>query len=127
MSEVIDTQVINRKDIETVIPNLEKFAWSFVPKEADTIWTARAIWQSFQDYFDILPDRQACEGEIPKRTELVDWLNNTGLKLLNTAFLENGIRQISDEYVIITDGKFSAMGTPNQSHGYAYISAWVNK
>jgi hypothetical protein len=122
----MEAQVIERKEITDVIPNLEKFAWSFVPREAETIWTARAIWKSFEKWFDVLPDRQACDGEIPKRQELVEWLNKTGLKLLNKAFLDNGIRQVSDEYVIVKDGKFSIMGTPNSSHGYAYISAWIN-
>lgn len=122
----METQVIERKDIMKVIPDIEKFAWSFVPKEAETIWTARTIWQSYQDYFDVLPDRQACDGLIPDREKLVDWLNKTGLKMLNEAFLDNGIRQISDEYVIVKDDDFTIMGTPNMSHGYAYISAWVN-
>jgi hypothetical protein len=122
----METQVIERNDIMDVIPDIEKFAWSFVPKEAETIWTARAIWRSFEKWFDVLPDRQACDGEIPKREELVKWLNDTGLTILNKAFLDNGISQNSDEYVIVKDDKFSIMGTPNKSHGYAYISAWIN-
>jgi hypothetical protein len=122
----MEAQVIERKEITDVIPNLEKFAWSFVPKEAETIWTARAIWRSFEKWFDVLPDRQACDGEIPKREELVKWLNDTGLTILNKAFHDNGISQNSDEYVIVKDDKFSIMGTPNKSHGYAYISAWIN-
>jgi hypothetical protein len=121
-------QVIKRKEIKKFFPDLESVGWGgFAPERAKTMYAARSIWNSFQEHFDIVPNRRTYVGSEEATDELHKWLWEEGHAMLNKAFLNNDIRGSSDEYVLVKQGKFVMLGTPNQSHGYAYISAWVEE
>lgn len=116
---------IERKDIDQYVPTLERKAWAFAPSDAEVWWSARAIWKGWgSDYFDCLWDRQDNQG-LKENREFLDWLNETGIRGLANAFCELGLRHSSNEYVLIEDGKYAMLGSPNASHGYAYICAWI--
>lgn len=127
MPHTIDIQVIPREDREGILENLEHKGYAFVPKDANPAWTARAIWENKGYPFDILYDRQTCSGDEDKRKELVEWLNKSGLKALCDAFVQNGFRTKTTDYVLLRDGKFSILGSPNGSYGYAYLGAWLDE
>lgn len=126
MEAVTDFQLIKREDRDK-LGTLEHKGYGFVDKDAKTCWSARAIWQNTGHKFDILYDRQTCSGDDAERKELVEWLNKTGLELLRAGFFQNNFRTKTDDYVLVTDGKFSIIGSPNASYGYVYIGAWVNE
>ena len=110
------------EDIEHVSKHV---GYAFVPEKAQTHWSARAIWKWGDPGFDLLYDRQQCTGEDEKRKEIAKWLNEVGLKELHEAFVREGFRGSTGDRILIEDGKFGIMGTPNSSHGYAYIGAWM--
>lgn len=129
MSDVI---IIERKKITKEHPDISKYSgYSFVHRDADIHWTARAIWNETMRGFDLLFDRQAGSGTLtdkkrtPEAEDFLDWMK-PAVDKLHEAFKDNNITQRSDEYVLLKDNRFTIMGTPNSSHGYAYLSAWVN-
>jgi hypothetical protein len=125
MSTTLNVQRIKRPDITKHIPDYRGIYCAWVAADAETAWAARAIWKTGQCYFDLLPDRQHIEGTYEQRVELSNWINNTGKSALNKAFLDEDMRESQDDYILLEDGKYMMLGTPNCSYGYAYLSAWI--
>ena len=117
---------INRSEFGEQYAGLVHEGYGFVDPEAPAKWTARAIWSKGQS-FDILPDRQTIVGEDEERRELAQWLNTKGIRTLNDGFIENHFDGRTDDVIAFVDHKFTIIGTPNASHGYAYIGAWMNE
>jgi len=125
MVEELEITLIKREDRDS-LGFLEHKGYGFVDKKADTAWSARAIWQNSGYPFDILYNRQSCTGPEDKRKELVKWLNETGLELLRAAFMQHNFRTKTSDYILLREGKFAIIGSPNASYGYAYLGAWID-
>lgn len=93
-------------------------------------WGARMIWPD-----DLLPDRQGCAGGEtggPERNELLSWLSSTaGAAMRDKARRLAGgwdLSAGSNEIVTLyedTVGK--VVGSPQGSHGYFYVAAWLHE
>ena len=122
---------IERSKILEVLPEVDKHVgYSFVHRDADIHWSARAIWNPRMGYFDLLFDRQTgCDRLRDKEDEeaqaFMKWLNGGALKRFHQHFFEQGMRESSPDYVYMEEGKYCMKGSPNSSYGYAYLSAWV--
>jgi hypothetical protein len=91
-----------------------------VPEQSTDWWCARTIWQSYSDRFDFLSDRRN-QSSYPLPDGFGDFIQEA-VKALGEAFTRlNG----SDSHkVYVESEEFVMYGSPNGSHGYAYLSAW---
>jgi hypothetical protein len=112
----------------------QKLGWGahwLLPDKWSAAWGARAI--ADEDYkpnrnkyeppmhvASLLADRQSGAGKNEPLGRLLKWINEN---LLPIKMLYNGS---STEVTIKDDGEFHARWTPNGSHGYIYIVAWMD-
>jgi hypothetical protein len=68
--------------------------------------------------------KEACE-------LLADWINKQGLKEVDRKLKDKGIYQSSQDTVMqdttYKGRKFTIVASPNASHGYLYLTAWIYK
>lgn len=101
---------------------IQKPAWGLkdqIPHDAVACWGARAILR--RNSVEILPDRQEC---INRNAEFLDWLRSTGLSWLEER--APNFRGDQDKLWFKDDGRFHIVCNTNASHGYLYISAWMD-
>ncbi len=95
----------------------------------EAAWGARAIWSENRNFIDLLPDRQDIQGSEEARKLLADWLNTVGLKEIHRKVKDRGLTQASMELVVQDTRwrgrKFSIVASPNASHGYLYLTAYL--
>lgn len=99
-----------------------------VPGGARAAWGSRWIVQQ-NGYTDIVWDRQDMGGA--DTTELLDVLN-AGLlaevratisDLLSTYDMETSVHE---DFIVHDDGTVTVHANTNASHGYCYVTAWLN-
>jgi hypothetical protein len=95
-------------------------------------WGARAIAP-----YDLLPSRMACAGGedgSPERQKLLAWLNDGAGAAAQKRALELNLGLGSDEWYgagsqalvsLYRDEQGEVMASPQGSHGYVYIAAWL--
>lgn len=92
-------------------------------------WGARAIYKNTHPpLIDTLPDRQQMVGDDEgARRRLGEWLNGKALKRLmrDIEALRSGLPGDSPDVVTFEDGPFHLEASPQCSHGYLYIGAWI--
>lgn len=101
-----------------------------LPETVRVAWGARMI---FPD--DLLASRQGCAGGDdggPERTALLDWLSKTagGEARLKARELAAGyeLSPASQEVVTLYEDEVGkVVGSPQGSHGYLYIAAWLHE
>ncbi len=100
-----------------------------VPDDVEVAWGARLLWPD-----DLVHDRQGCAGGEPggpERTALLDWLSGgAGEAMRHKARClarSYELSPTSDAIVTLYEdivGK--VVGSPNGSHGYLYVAAWLH-
>jgi hypothetical protein len=97
-----------------------------LPESVEAAWGARMIWPD-----DLVWDRQDMFGSAEQRKTLAEWLNGGALKAarekLRELALEFGDWQpgASVEETLYEDQRGRVIGSPQGSHGYVYVAAWL--
>lgn len=105
---------------------MRSLAWGLpdlVPDDAPAAWGARAILRN--GVLDIPGDRVdsffATKGD---KTEFIDWLKGWGMLWLHDK--ARTLRGDKAELHSLDDGLFHVRCNTNASHGYLYITVWVD-
>lgn len=98
-------------------------------ESVEAAWGARAIWN--RGYIDLLWDRQDMKGTNEGKELLAEWVNKQGLKEIDRKLKDRNVYQSSQETVMqdtrYKGRKFTIIASPNASHGYLYLTAWMYK
>lgn len=104
-----------------------------VPEGAPAAWGARAIWDRHDGRagtLGFLGDRQGAKGDPEARGRLQAFLD-TAMAGIQEGFARaqrEGWRQSSaDVRVLFDNDQGTVVGTPNGSHGYVYLAAWLKE
>jgi hypothetical protein len=106
-----------------------KLSWgrrSGLPEGLEAAWGARLIWPN-----DLVWDRQDMVGSAEQRKQLGEWLNGGPLRwtlerLSNIEGHYGGLQPSEDrEIALYDDGIGKIVGSPQGSHGYLYVAAWL--
>jgi len=107
---------------------LPSFANLFnIPPTLAVMWSARAIYSvKPEPFIDILHDRQYMYGknQSQEAKELCDWLNNEGIKGLQSVCKQVYLKSDESRIVEYNSKGFIIQATPNASYGYLYIVAY---
>jgi hypothetical protein len=88
-------------------------------------WGARAIYYQDTASFDLVHDRQTCEGGLTfHREELLRWLDTHGLPALRKLVARERPSAGGQELLQIREDGFVLRANPQRSHGYLYLGAW---
>jgi hypothetical protein len=96
-----------------------------VPDGIEAAWGARMIWPD-----DLVWDRQDMFGSDEQRKPLAEWLNGGALKaarekLREMARNEDWLPSSETEATLYEDERGRVIGSPQGSHGYVYVAAWL--
>jgi hypothetical protein len=97
-----------------------------LPEGLEAAWGARLIWPA-----DLVHNRQDMVGSETQRRELSEWLNGVALSSardrLRTLASEDTVwNQGSEmEVTLFEDERGKIIGSPQASHGYVYVAAWL--
>ena len=108
---------------------IKRLAFGLQPPRGTAVaWGARTIYKASSDpdrvMIDILHDRQDRFGDTEQLKPLCGWIGDS-LKALRVELAGRDVRGDSTETVRIEADGFVLEASPNGSHGYLYIVAYV--
>lgn len=108
--------------------NTSELEWGLrMDHECRAAWGARALYGGMGGKIDILADRQSCKGDEEDRKLLVSWLNRCGgLRRMRELVKAESLGANERREVRIDGGYFHCVANPNGSHGYLYITAYMD-
>lgn len=108
--------------------NTSELQWGLrMDHECRAAWGARALYGRIDRKIDLLPDRQDCKGDETDMELLFSWLNHCGgLRRMRELVRAERLCVNERREVRIDGGYFHCVANPNGSHGYLYITAYMD-
>jgi len=103
--------------------NLKYGIRDIIPDDAVAAWGARAILKNGN--VDLVPDRGDYFGEDEPWDSFGDWVNSVAMAWLEKQ--AEAIRGNENNLHSLDDGCFHIRCNAQASHGYLYVTAWMDK